>query len=246
MRRSSPKTAKTPCYYSPSSQNLTMAVSAKPTLLFLLLLSLLPQKPLSFNPNPDPLSDLQTLQSQSRSGIIHLNDHLLHHLITTTKLPRPFSLLIFFDAHQLHSKPELHLKDIKHEFSLLATSFITNNNNTPSQSKLFFCDIEYRESQSTFTQFGVNGVPHIRLVGPNAKDLKSDTVQMDAGDFSGLAESMGQFVEIKTQLTVGPIHRPPIFSSKQFQFIVVVILVLLPLVAKRVNIISRINIHDFV
>ncbi|KAI7987705.1 putative dolichyl-diphosphooligosaccharide--protein glycosyltransferase subunit 3B [Camellia lanceoleosa] len=70
-----------------------------------------------------------------------------------TTTPRPFSLLIFFDASQLHDKQELHLKSLRSEFSLVSSSFISNNNPS-SQSKLFFCYIEFKESQSSFAQFG--------------------------------------------------------------------------------------------
>uniref|UniRef100_A0A5B6ZK76 Putative Tumor suppressor candidate isoform 1 n=2 Tax=Davidia involucrata TaxID=16924 RepID=A0A5B6ZK76_DAVIN len=57
---------------------------------------------------------------------------------------------------------------------------------------------------------------------------------MDAGDFSRLAESMVEFIESKTKLTVGPIHRPPIVSKKQMVFIVVALLIWSPFMVKKV------------
>uniref|UniRef100_A0A5B6ZIE2 Dolichyl-diphosphooligosaccharide--protein glycosyltransferase subunit 3B n=1 Tax=Davidia involucrata TaxID=16924 RepID=A0A5B6ZIE2_DAVIN len=182
----------------------------------------------------DRVAELLTLQSQSQSGVIHLNDHLISRFITSSKPPRSFSLLIFFDAVQLHDKSELRLKDLRAEFAALASSYITNNKDTPSESKLFFCDIEFKESQSTFALFAVNALPHIRLVGPSAKSLKDDSLQMDAGDFSRLAESMSEFIESKTQLTVGPIHRPSIVSKKQLMFILAALLICSPFIVKKV------------
>ncbi|KAI8000037.1 putative dolichyl-diphosphooligosaccharide--protein glycosyltransferase subunit 3B [Camellia lanceoleosa] len=181
----------------------------------------------------DIVSELLTLQSQSNSGIIRLSDHLLSRLLSS-KPPRPFSLLIFFDALQLHDKSELQLKSLRSEFALLSSSFISNNAPNPSsKSNLFFCDLEFKDSQSSFALFGVNALPHIRLVPNSASDIKRDTLQMDAGDFSRLAESMAEFVESKTKLVVGPIHRPPIVSKTQVIVIVVALLISLPFLVKK-------------
>jgi oligosaccharyltransferase complex subunit gamma len=184
--------------------------------------------------DPDAVAELLALESQSKSGVIHLNDNLFRRIVAGTKTPRPFSLIIFFDATQLHDKSELHLKDLKAEFSLLAKSFIANNEGTPAISKLFFCELEFRESQATFHQFGVSALPHIRIVGPNAKDVKADSHQMDAGDFSRLADSMAEFIEAKTSLVVGQIHRPPIISKKQVAFLILTFLACLPFMVKKV------------
>ncbi|XVF27822.1 hypothetical protein REPUB_Repub14bG0142200 [Reevesia pubescens] len=178
------------------------------------------------------IADLLALQSESKSGIIHLDDRAVAKFLTSAKTPRPYSLLIFFDATQLHDKSELRLRELRQEFTIVASSFITNHNN--SNTKLFFCDIEFRESQSSFHLFGVNSLPHIRLVGPTVKSLKDESEQMDQGDFSRLAESMAEFVESRTKLTVGPIHRPPILSKKQMSLIIALLLIWSPFVAKKI------------
>ncbi|KAB5560450.1 hypothetical protein DKX38_005407 [Salix brachista] len=235
----------------------------------------------------DLVTELLSLQSRSKSGIIHLDDQLISRFLTSTKPPRPYSLLIFFDAEQLHSKPELHLQDLYTQYSLVSSSFIANNdvsaasslffcdiefkesqksfslfgvnslphirlvgpnvknlqdlqdlytqyslvsssfianNDVSAASSLFFCDIEFKESQKSFSLFGVNSLPHIRLVGPNVKNLQDSEV-MEQGDFSRMAESMSEFVESRTKLNVGPIHRPPIVSKNQIAFLVVTVLI---------------------
>ncbi|KAK6932355.1 Oligosaccharyl transferase complex, subunit OST3/OST6 [Dillenia turbinata] len=195
-------------------------------LIFSLLLSLSP-----IRADPDPrISELLSLQSESSSGVIHLTDRSLSHFLSS---PRTYSLVIFFDAVQLHDKHELHLKDLKSEFSLVASSYIKNNENSPSSTKLFFFDIEFKESQSSFALFGVNALPHIRLVNPNVANVK-DSDQMDQGDFSRLAESMAEFVESKTRLNLGPIHRPPLLSNKQLGIIVLFFIVWTPFMIKKV------------
>ncbi|KAK3431992.1 hypothetical protein EUGRSUZ_E04113 [Eucalyptus grandis] len=186
------------------------------------------------DPGADRAAELLSLQSRSKSGVIHLDDHAISRFLTSTKTPRSYSLLIFFDATQLHDKSELHLPELRREFSLVAASFAANSAENPSaQSRLFFCDLEFKESQSSFAQFGVNSLPHIRLVGPEVKSLK-DSEQMDQGDFSRMAESMAEFIESRTGLRVGPITRPPMFSKTQIGIVVVLVLIWLPFAAKKV------------
>ncbi|OVA11133.1 Magnesium transporter protein 1 [Macleaya cordata] len=214
-----------------------MSVSVKPSLRPLLLLIFILSS--SLNPftacsesDSDRVAELLSLQSNSKSGVIHLDDRTLNRFLTSAK-PRSYSLIIFFDALQLHDKQELHLKDLKSEFNLVSSSFISNNKDTPAQSKLFFCDIEFKESQNSFSLFGVNALPHIRHVGPQIHNLR-DSDQMDQSDFSRMAESMAEFVESKTKLTVGPIERPPVVSQKQLGFLVLALLILSPFLIKRI------------
>ncbi|CAK7351013.1 unnamed protein product [Dovyalis caffra] len=210
-----------------------MAISQNLLLPLLLLTTVLTASLHNTTADSDDLViELRSLQSQSKSGVIHLNDQLISRFLTSTKTPRPYSLLIFFDAKQLHSKAELHLQDLHTEFSVVSSSFIANND-ASSPSSLFFCDIEFKDSQNSFSLFGVNSLPHIRLVGPNVKNPK-DSDQMDQGDFSRMAESMAEFVESRTKLTVGPIHRPPMLSNNQIAFLVVVFLAWIPFFIKKV------------
>ncbi|KAK4361433.1 hypothetical protein RND71_020385 [Anisodus tanguticus] len=198
-------------------------------LIPILLLLLIPFS-FSFSSSSDLLSDLTHLRSQSPTGVINLTDQLLRQILTA-KTPRPFSFLIFFDAKQLHSKPELSLPTLKTEFTLLSSSFYANN---PDNNKIFYFTIEFQESQTSFALFGVNSLPHLRLVPPNAVDVKKDSIQMDGSDLGRLADSMAEFVEAKTKISVGPIHRPPMISKKQMSIIVLAGLILSPFLVKRI------------
>ncbi|XP_057796912.1 probable dolichyl-diphosphooligosaccharide--protein glycosyltransferase subunit 3B [Salvia miltiorrhiza] len=204
----------------------TVAVAA---LLLITYLSILTTPATSLSSDP-LVAELSALQSQSPTGVIRLSDALLRRILSLPT-PRPFHALIFFDAHQLHSKPELSLPTLKSEFALVSASF--KSNNPDFKSKLFFFEIEFQESQSSFALFGVNSLPHIRLIPPSASDVKTDSVQMDAADYSRLADSMAEFIESRAKLTVGPIHRPPVVSKKQIAFIVVVILIWTPFFLKK-------------
>ncbi|XP_009607322.1 putative dolichyl-diphosphooligosaccharide--protein glycosyltransferase subunit 3B [Nicotiana tabacum] len=211
-----------------------MAISTTPTSFFLIaILVLLVPINHSFSSSSnggDILSELTDLRSQSPTGVIHLSDQLLRRILTV-KTPRPFNFVIFFDAKQLHSKPELSLPTLKNEFNLLSSSFYTNN---PENDKLFFFTIEFQESQTSFALFGVNSLPHLRLIPPSAIDLKKDSIQMDGSDLARLAESMAEFVEAKAKINVGPIHRPPMISKKQITGIVALGLVLSPFLVKKI------------
>ncbi|BBH00760.1 Oligosaccharyltransferase complex/magnesium transporter family protein [Prunus dulcis] len=193
--------------------------------------------------NSDQVAELLSLQARSKSGLIRLDDHSLSRFLTSVKTPRPYWVLIFFDAAKLHDKQELHLKELRSEFALVASSFIENNDDPSSSShaKLFFCDIEFQDSQHSFAQFGVNSLPHIRLIGPN-HSLK-ESQQMDQGDFSRLAESMSEFIESKTKLVVGPIRRPPMLSKKQIMFATIAWLIWLPFIGKKI-ISGKTLLHD--
>lgn len=222
-----------------------MAISAKSPqifFLFFIIASFLTTFIATAESDSDRVAELLHLQSRSKNGVIHLDDNSMARFFTSAKPSRSYSLLVFFDAVQLHDKPELHLQDLRSEFGLLASSFITNNQNSPSQTKLFFCEIEFKQSQSSFSQFGVNSLPHIRLVAPQAQNPK-DTVAMDQGDFSRLAESMADFVESKTKLTVGQIHRPPMFSKKQIGFIALALMIWTPFLIKKL-LLGQTLLHD--
>ncbi|KAL8462722.1 hypothetical protein ACS0TY_033661 [Phlomoides rotata] len=206
-----------------------MALFPRPlaAVILLLFLHLTPATPLSSDPI---VSELSALQSQSPTGVIHLTDALLRRILSLPS-PRPFHSLVFFDAQQLHSKPELSLPTLKSEFSLVSSSFQSNNPN--KQFQLFFFVLEFQESQASFALFGVNSLPHIRLIPPTASDVKTDSIQMDASDYARLAESMAEFIESRTKLSVGPISRPPIISKKQILFIVAVVLIWTPFFIKK-------------
>ncbi|KAL6197590.1 hypothetical protein ACLB2K_033198 [Fragaria x ananassa] len=222
-------------------KTLTLTMSPIPELPLLLISALLS---LTAAAQSDLVSELQSLQSRSKSGVIRLTDQSVSRFLTSAPTPRPFSLLIFFDAAKLHEKPELHLTDLRREFGLVAESFISNNADpatSRSHSKLFFCDVEFQDSQSSFAQFGVNSLPHIRLVGPGQNPKES--LQMEQGDFARLAESMSEFIESKTKLTVGPIHRPPMFSRNQIILAVMAWLIWTPFIVKKV-ITGKTLLHD--
>ncbi|KAM0025792.1 putative oligosaccharyl transferase complex, subunit OST3/OST6 [Helianthus debilis subsp. tardiflorus] len=76
--------------------------------------------------------------------------------------------------------------------------------------------------------------PDIRIVPPYANDLKSDSIRINIGDFSGLAESIAESIDLKPGISIGTIHHPPICSKTQFGLIIGGLLIWLPFITKRI------------
>ncbi|EHA8589117.1 Magnesium transporter protein 1 [Cocos nucifera] len=179
----------------------------------------------------DLVAELETLRSQSPSGVIHLDDRSVARFLTSAPVPRPYSLLVFFDGA---SKADHHRRRLRSEFALVSSSFAAHHASSPASSRrVFFCDLEYQESESSFSLFGITSLPDIHHVGPEHHSLR-DSDRMDQSKFSGLAESMAQFVAAKTRLPVGPIVRPPPISSRQIAFLAVALLISAPFLVKRI------------
>ncbi|XP_076931494.1 putative dolichyl-diphosphooligosaccharide--protein glycosyltransferase subunit 3B [Bidens hawaiensis] len=205
-----------------------MAISTKPTLIPLILILTI----ITHSSTADTIfSDLHSLRSHSPSSIIHLNQTLINRVLKST--PKPF-LIIFFDAVKLHNQPEPNLKTIKSEFALVSKSFIINNRNTSLFHKIFFCDIELGESKHNLIRFGVRALPDIRIVPPDAKDLKLDSIPIVLGDYPGIAESMADFIGLRTGISIGAIHRPPIVTKTQLGLVIGGFLMWMPFVVKKV------------
>ncbi|CAA0191857.1 putative dolichyl-diphosphooligosaccharide--protein glycosyltransferase subunit 3A [Arabidopsis thaliana] len=187
--------------------------------------------------NPKSDSDLKnelvSLRSTAESGVISFNNDDVSKFITSVSTPRPYSLIIFFDAVHLHGNSQLRLPEFRREFRLVSATFITNNNNESNGTKLFFCEIESTHSEASFRRFAVESLPHISLVSPTTENL-TESDQMDGGDFTGLAESMAEFVERQTKLTVGSIQRPPLISKTQIGIIVAIIIISTPILIKKI------------
>ncbi|KAL6658049.1 hypothetical protein ACP70R_004296 [Stipagrostis hirtigluma subsp. patula] len=178
----------------------------------------------------DLVAELQSLRARSPSGVIHLTDTSVTRFLSAPASRRPYSVLVFFDAASLHSKPDLHLPQLRTEFALLSASFLARN---PGSGDLFFADIEFAESQHSFHQFGVNSLPHVRLVRPE-HDRLAGSEQMDQSHFGRLADSMAEFIESRTGLEVGPIVRPPLLSRNQIILLAILFLLSVPFAMKRI------------
>lgn len=180
--------------------------------------------------NEARVADLLNRQAQSKEGVIRLDDESFKRFAIPVPEPRPYSLIIFFDATQLRDNAELKLDTLRSEYALVAAAYVKAN---PDSGRVFFVDLEFSKAQSSFQAFGVSTLPNIKHLGPGNGSL-ADTEQMEQGELSRLADGMVSFVEAKTRQKVGPIERPPAFSKKQLIVLVGGLLVASPFVIKRI------------
>ncbi|KAK9129765.1 hypothetical protein Sjap_010252 [Stephania japonica] len=190
-----------------------------------------PESCWSYGDSPEKLLELSRVWFLGRGVQIEfmLTDETLAQFLTSHPA-RSYSLLIFFGAVQLHDKPELHVQSLRSDFALVANSFIYNNN---PNNKLFFCDIEFKHSQSSFSLFYVNSHPHICLVAPHHQTPKHSH-PMDQAHFSRLLDSLPDFIQSHTDLSVGHIDCPPAISTRQLILIFLLALISAPFLVKKV------------
>ncbi|CAH8389048.1 unnamed protein product [Eruca vesicaria subsp. sativa] len=195
---------------------------------FLLSLSLLSILAVS---QPDRTKDLVSLRSSSESGVIRLKNDTVSKFITSVPTPRPYSLIIFFNSIDLNSKT---LQELRAEFGFASSSFLANNNNRSDvANKLFFCEIDSSDSEA-FHLFAVQSLPAMCLVDPLMENPQDQEVKIDEYDFDGTAESVAEFVERRTNFTVGPINRPPLLSKPQISVIAALLVISTPFLIRKV------------
>ncbi|KAI4304284.1 hypothetical protein MLD38_039817 [Melastoma candidum] len=211
-----------------SSSRVIFALSL--SLLVLTSLSLVePQEP----DVSDELFELMALQSRSPSGIIRLDDDSVSRFLTSVPTPRPYSLVISFDLAKLHSGPNPHLSIMQYEYSLLAKSFLSNQNENVSQ-RLFFCILEFSESNSSFALFGVGSLPHLRVILPYVTSMDKSGYLNLPDDILWRAEHMAELIESATGIIVGQITRPPRYSRIQIAVATAITLITVPSVVKKI------------
>ncbi|BBM99819.1 dolichyl-diphosphooligosaccharide---protein glycosyltransferase subunit MAGT1/TUSC3 [Marchantia polymorpha subsp. ruderalis] len=183
------------------------------------------------NVNAERIADLLQRQARSADGVVRLDDESLRRFANPSPEPRPYSLVIFFDASQLRDNAELRLEELRREYGLAASAHAKGS--TGGSGKLFFCELEFKQAQASFAAFGVSTLPHIKHLPPGGGGLK-EADEMEQSDFHRTAEGMISFVEGKSNMKIGPVERPPSVSTKQLLVLAGGLLVTAPFVIKRI------------
>lgn len=181
--------------------------------------------------NEDRIAELVHLQSRSKDGVIRVTDNKFLR-ISSSEVPRPYALVIFFDAEQLWTQQELRLQEYRKEFGLVASSYIKHNGGRSGEGKVFFLDVEFKEGQGTFRTFDVQTLPHVRYLPPGSGDQKSSE-EMIGSSFPRNAEGVASFVTAKTGEECGAIERPPFLSKNRMLAVLGLVLVAAPIVGKK-------------
>lgn len=180
--------------------------------------------------NGDRVADLLHMQSQSKDGVIRLDENNFRRFMSTGQ-PRPYALILFFDASQLHANAELKLVEFRKEFGLVATAYAKHHKGQDSDAKVFFCDLEFKQMQGVFQLFKVQALPHIRYVAAGSGGSEASE-EMSQGEFPRSADGIASFVTSKTKQECGPIERPPPFSKGQIWALVICVLIATPFAVK--------------
>lgn len=181
--------------------------------------------------NEDRVAELKHLQAKSQDGVIRMDDNRFRRFVATDD-PRPYAMILFFDAQQLREQTELRLEEFRREFGLVASSYIKHNEGGSGDGKVFFCDVEFKEAQGVFRMFDVQTLPHVRHLAAGSGDHKL-SVEMNAGEFPRSAEGVAAFVTAKTRQECGAIERPPFLSRNRMLALLGLFLVSAPIVGKK-------------
>lgn len=180
-------------------------------------------------------NELRGLLSGSKDGIIRLNDETFGRFVKGLQ-PRTYGIVLFFDAVRMHGNHELKLPGLRKEFSMAAKAYATkyladdDASRSDSHSPVFFCDIEFGQSEKIFHSLSINSLPMVRFFPPGAKSTKA--VEMDFQKLPQSAEGFVAFLKSAAAVDVGPIERPPAVSKQQMGFLGAVLIVIAPFVIR--------------
>lgn len=156
------------------------------------------------------LQQIEDLSKLYRSNIITLDDTTYPYYAINK--PRPYSLIVFFDASHPKFKCDV-CKKFDNEFQIVAQSYSRslNNSDTDSSVPVFFIRLDYESSQRMFSSYQINIAPIMYHIGPFLGDMGTKDFEVLARDKFILqpnpeAETMAGFIRERTGISV-PIKR---------------------------------------
>ena len=125
-----------------------------------------------------------------------------------TATGRQYNMVVFCNAKAMDSG-NLNLKKLQSEFKAASYSYsLKFGPSSPEFSKLFFIEIEYKDSPELFGALQVNSLPMILRISPSTSFSRAgnfalkETDKMDGRRFSWDAEGVASFVKSRTGLRV--------------------------------------------
>ncbi|GJP30786.1 hypothetical protein CLOM_g15968 [Closterium sp. NIES-68] len=188
------------------------------------------------------VDELRALRRGAKDGVIRVTDDLFAQFIRTREA-RPYGLFLFFDAAKLHDNHELKLPKLRREFALLAKAYASKflAGGEAPREEVFFCDVEYGQSEKVFHSLAVNGLPAARFFPWGTKSTRGQDVDFQSVPPS--ADGFAQFLKAAAAVDVGPIDRPPKVSSTQILVIGGLAIVAAPFIL-RLLVTTRTPLHE--
>ncbi|CAD7704795.1 unnamed protein product [Ostreobium quekettii] len=202
-----------------------------PAALALLLVAALACASGDGDPDAEEVAGLLRLQRSSSDGVIHFSPTLFAKYATSAR--RPYSLVFMLTARHLMDKPSLKLKQLRAEFGLAASAYRGQHGAGDAAGRVFFAEMEFRESKEIFERLGADSLPFIFHVAPGFAVGRSGPIGVPEGDRMSMkdhpkypwpAEAIAEFVAAKTGLGVDEIERRSILQSPFFGILALVTL----------------------
>ncbi|CAI5532396.1 unnamed protein product [Closterium sp. Naga37s-1] len=188
------------------------------------------------------VDELRELRRRAKDGVIRITDESFAAYIKAAE-PRPYGVVLFFDAAKLHDNGDLKLPALRREFALLAKAYASKflADGAVPRDEVFFCDVEYGQSEKVFHALAINGLPATRFFPAGTKSTRGQ--DMDFQSAPATADGFAKFLQAAGGVDVGPIERPPKVSSTQVVVIAVLAVVAAPFVL-RALVTTRTPLHE--
>ncbi|CAI5459135.1 unnamed protein product [Closterium sp. Yama58-4] len=163
------------------------------------------------------VDELRELRRRAKDGVIRITDESFAAYIKAAE-PRPYGVLLFFDAAKLHDNADLKLPALRREFALVARAYASKflADGAAPRDEVFFCDVELQVNARAG-----HGLPVRARHGRRLRQVPAGGGGVD----------------------VGPIERPPKVSSTQVIVIAVLAVVAAPFVL-RALVTTRTPLHE--
>lgn len=86
---------------------------------------------------------------------------------------RPFSVLIFCTASHMPKTESLRIPELRHNMGQVASQYRATHKQAP---RIFFVEMDFANSQSSFASLGVQSVPNVMHIGPQEHSCASTMV----------------------------------------------------------------------
>ncbi|CAK0762797.1 hypothetical protein CVIRNUC_002993 [Coccomyxa viridis] len=166
------------------------------------------------------IEELQALTKRSADGVIHFNPQLFDQYAAGRR--RPYSLIFFLTAAHLQDKSSLGLRALRKQYGLLAKEV---QKTKEGAGKVFFAELEFKESQALFHRLNANTLPWIVHVSPGLsigadgplKIKHEDVMRHDNyGHHIWKADDMAAFLLETTGIKIDKVEQPSFMRSRLF------------------------------
>mmetsp|Transcript_31696 Transcript_31696/g.70465 ORF Transcript_31696/g.70465 Transcript_31696/m.70465 type:complete len:344 (+) Transcript_31696:1411-2442(+) len=186
----------------------------------------------------EALADLKSLRAASKDGVIRFSTELVAKYGFAPS--RDYSLVIFLDANQVATNPQLKMAALRKEYAVAAKAFASG----PDADKIFFVDLLYEDEHSVeiFHLVQANTLPFVFRIAPEtslpkgkSKTLelaRSEKLTLETSSFKypWQAEDFVHFFGDKKNIAYAPIERPSLTKNPLFPVFVLVAAILLAFV----------------